>query len=512
MKLGHTRAVALAGVAGTLVDVEAHIASGLPTIAVSGLPDKACGQAPDRIRSAASAAGVAIPTQRIVVNLSPASITKHGSLFDLPIAIAVLAAAGVVRSQVATDAVHLGELGLDGSIRGVRGVLPCVLAAARAGVEDVVVPLENVAEARLVDEIRVHAAASLEELLEWYAAEHRRGTPVPLASPPPPRPVTGARVVDMADVVGQPEARFAVELAACGGHHMLLSGPPGVGKTMLAERLVTVLPALSRSLALESHSIRSLSGLAAASSSLDCTPPYEAPHHSASVAAIVGGGSGAVLPGAISRAHGGVLFMDEAPEFRTSVLQTLRQPLESGTVTIARARESVTFPARFLLVLAANPCPCGKAWGKSSECTCSALELRRYQSRLSGPLMDRVDIRVTVPPVPRGAFVEASGEGSAAIGARVLQARGAQAERWRALPERLNGTVPGSVLRRPPFRLPSRVTATLDHGLDLGTLSLRGYDRVLRLAWSTADLSGHTTPTADDVGLALHLRSGGMAA
>lgn len=530
MKLGSTLSVALSGVVGTMIEVEAHVAPGLPALAVSGLPDKACAQAPDRIRSAAAAAGPGVPQQRVVVNLSPASIPKHGSAFDLPIAVAVLRAAGDLRSALSEKVVHLGELGLDGTIRGVRGVLPSVMAAARSGVGDVVVPLDNVAEARLVEGVRVHAAATLAELLEWYAVNARTGAALPLASSPVSQPAARERAKDLSDVMGQPEARLALELGAVGGHHMLLTGPPGVGKTMLAERLVTILPPLERALALESHAVRSLAGLDGVAA-LDCTPPFVAPHHTASTAAVVGGGNGIVLPGAISRAHGGVLFLDEAPEFKTSVLQTLRQPLESGEVTIARARESVTYPARFLLVLAANPCPCGQGWGRSNSCSCGIPERRRYNAKLSGPLMDRIDIRVTVPPVPRGAMGEIAGESSAAVAVRVAEARRVQADRWAsrlvAVPTgpaadpaagrpaalgMLNSQVPGHVLRRPPFRLPAKVSLPLEVALDRGDASLRGYDRSLRIAWSIADLAGRTSPTQDDVVVALGLRSGQVAA
>ena len=509
--LGRTLSVALSGLDGVLVDVEAHIAQGLPHFAVGGLPDTACAQAPDRVRPAAATSGVPVPPHRVTVNLSPASIPKRGASFDLPIAVAVLSAAGVIPGGRAADVVHLGELSLDGRVRGVRGILPAVLAAARSGARHVVVPVENLGEAQLVDGVTVHAASCLRDVVDWYAAaEH--GTPLPPARAPEPRATPTRSGPDLADVVGQPEARLALELAATGGHHLLMSGPPGVGKTMLAERLVTVLPPLGRDEALETHAIRSLTGQVGEVVDLDRTPPFVAPHHSSSVAAIAGGGSGVVLPGAISRAHRGVLFLDEAPEFKVSVLQTLRQPLESGEVVLARARQVVRYPARFLLVLAANPCPCGRSFGKGIDCSCKPTEIRSYAGRLSGPLLDRVDIQVHVPPVQRAAFGDSTGEASAVVAARVAAARAAQRERWRAAGWATNGLVPGHVLRRAPYRLPGATTAVLDRSLDLGRLTLRGYDRVLRVAWSAADLAGLDVPGVDEVATGLALRSGELVA
>jgi magnesium chelatase family protein len=510
MTFGATRSVTLEGLVGAVVDVEAHLSGGLPAFMLGGLPDTACAQSPGRVKAAWASIGRSLAQDRFTVNLSPASIPKNGSGFDLPIAVSVAAALGLVPAERVRGVVHLGELGLDGAVRGVRGVLPAVLAAARAGCRDVVVPVDNAAEARLVPDIDVHAVAHLRDLVDAYAAGD--GLEIGVAVPERPTLPAARTGPDLADVVGQEDARYALELAAAGGHHVFMLGPPGSGKTMLAERLVSIMPLLTRQQSIDVLAVRSLLGVTAEQLDLGGVPPFVAPHHSATMAAIIGGGSSAVRPGAISEAHHGVLFLDEAPEFRASALQALRQPLESGEVVVSRARSAVRFPARFQLVMAANPCPCGLGFGKGVGCQCSPLDKRRYVAKLSGPLLDRVDLQVQVPAVTRSALSVGAGEPSEVVAGRVAGARAAQLERWAGTPWRLNAQVPGARLRRPPWRLPPTVTADLDRALDRGQLTLRGYDRVLRVAWTMADLAGRPAPGRDDLSYALLFRNSDLAA
>ncbi|GAB47195.1 YifB family Mg chelatase-like AAA ATPase [Mobilicoccus pelagius] len=429
----------------------------------------------------------------------------------LGIAIAVLVAAEKAPARVVDEIVHLGELGLDGSVRPVTGVLPLVLAARRAGYEKVVVPVENMREAALVSGVQVIGASSLAQIVGRHLAVEK-GTDVEDATPPPEVAALTPRQRDLAEVVGQPEARLALEVAAAGGHHLFMVGPPGAGKTMLAECLPGLLPDLPDEQALEVSAVHSVLGLLAGGH-LVRRPPFVAPHHGASPAAIIGGGSGMVRPGLISQAHAGVLFLDESPEFSARVLQSLRQPLESGEVVVARQRSAARFPARFQLVLAANPCPCGKAHGKGLDCSCSPRARRDYLGKLAGPLLDRVDLQLRVSAVTRPALAEAGGESSAVVAARVATARKAQRVRLADLGLHLNAHVPGPALRGTRMRLSKAVTGDLDRALDRGMLTLRGYDRVLRIAWSVADLRGGDSPGRDDVGLALGLRTqAGVAA
>lgn len=527
MGFARTCSVALVGVEGVVVEVQADLEPGVAAFTLVGLPDKSLTESKDRVRAAVVNSGAEWPQKKLTVGLSPASVPKAGSGFDLAVACAVLGASERIDPRVLSDIVMIGELGLDGRVRPVRGILPAVLAAAEAGYEQVVVPECSAAEASLVPGVSVLGVRTLRQLIAVLADE-----PVPDEEPDEGRPdpllaglrmpgtgaatgmhTTGAAQQDqghdLADVVGQLAARTAVEVAAAGGHHLFLEGPPGAGKTMLAERLPAILPELGREESLEVTAVHSIAGLLPAGKPLVDTAPYCAPHHSATMQALVGGGQGVARPGAVSLAHRGVLFLDETPEFSSQALDALRQPLEAGHVVIARSAGVVRFPAKFLMVLAANPCPCGRFSRTDDLCECPPASIRRYQARLSGPLLDRVDLRVEIDRVTRSELTQrgARGESTATVAARVRAARERAALRLAGTPWRTNSEIPGRELRSRWHAAPGAMDEA-ERSLERGILTARGLDRVLRVAWTISDLVGHERPDAADVNLALQLRTG----
>ncbi|MFD3483074.1 YifB family Mg chelatase-like AAA ATPase [Streptomyces sp. NPDC058665] len=528
--MGFARAcsVALVGVEGVVVEVQADLEPGVAAFTLVGLPDKSLSESRDRVRAAVVNSGAEWPQKKLTVGLSPASVPKSGSGFDLAVAVSVLGAAERIEPRAIADLVLIGELGLDGRVRPVRGILPAVLAAAEAGYHQVVVPEQTAGEASLVPGVSVLGVRSLRQLIAVLTGEPvpdeptvtEEGRPDPMLAGlmvPGAGVGTGlapgfardAHCPDLADVAGQQAARTALEVAAAGGHHLLLQGPPGAGKTMLAERLPALLPPLTRQESVEVTAVHSVAGILPPGEPLVRTAPYCAPHHSATMQSLVGGGNGLARPGAVSLAHKGVLFLDEAPEFSGKALDALRQPLESGQVVIARSAGVVRLPARFLMVLAANPCPCGRHTLHGAGCECPPSAIRRYQSRLSGPLLDRVDLRVEVQPVHRADLMGQGGRGetTAVVAGRIKEARLRSAERLAGTPWTVNSEVPGHELRTRWVTAPGALDAA-ERDLERGLLTARGLDRVLRVAWTVADLAGRDRPDGRDVGLALELRTG----
>lgn len=500
MALARACGVVVNGVEGLVVDIEAYLSQGLPGMTIVGLPDTSVGESRDRVRAAVLNSELTWPAQRrITVGLSPASIHKRGASLDLGIALAILAA----HSQVPefSNTIAVGELALDGQVRPVRGVLVAALAAYRRGYETLIVPLSQVCEAQLVPGLTVIGVRTLRDAVAYMRGELIELPQVqPLANSP-------QMIPDLCDVRGQSNARHALEIAAAGGHHLAFLGSPGVGKTMLAQRLPGLLPQLTDDQAVEVTAIYSAAGLLPIGQGLIRTPPFQGPHHTTTKAALIGGGSNTVRVGMVTLANHGVLCLDEAAEFERSVLDALRQPMESGLVAIARSGFSTVMPARFQLVMASNPCPCGKFVGIGADCSCSSQVRRRYFSRLSGPLLDRIDLRVTLERPSMAELDPNSGEPESThvVAARVLDARGRAAQRFAGEAFSTNSQVPGPVIRK---RYPVSPKGQSLLYAESSTLSARGVDRVLRVSWTIADLRGHDIPTQTDVAAALMYRDG----
>jgi magnesium chelatase family protein len=502
--LARIRSAAVLGIDAYPVDVEVDITNGLPSFSTVGLPQGAVKEGRERVGAALVNAGFSFPLRRITVNLAPADIRKNGSAFDLPIALGILVASGQLPEDRLRNQMVLGEVGLEGDLRPVRGALSMALAARAAHQTGVLLPHANVPEASVVEGVDVCGAHTLLE-----ACAHLSGQLIPPARADRATlmAVSSSDQADFSDVRSQAAAKRALEVAAAGSHNILLIGAPGAGKTMLARRIPSILPSMSLEEALETTKIHSVAGTLPSGQSLLTVRPFRAPHHTISDAGLIGGGS-SPRPGEVSLAHGGVLFLDELPEFRRNVLEVLRQPLEDGVVTLSRAAMSLTYPARFMLAAAMNPCPCGYSGDPTHSCSCGPLAIERYRSRISGPLLDRIDIHLEVPAVAYGDIVgEQSGETSAVIRARVEHARAVQRDRFRDQPGvHANAHMSTRDLRR-HCRLSQAVEAMLRQAVGRLGLSARAYHRVLKIARTIADLAGAAELGTAHVSEAIQYRS-----
>lgn len=506
MAIGGSLSVGLIGLKAFIIQIQAFISPGLPYFSVIGLPDASLSESRERVKSACQASGFKWPDTRVTVNMSPASMPKRGASHDLAIAAGVLSAAGAIPHDSLEETIVLGEVNLDGTVLPIHGLLPIMLHAKERGIRRLIVPYGNEDESRLVPQMDVTCVRHVGELIELSGgrASYTLGVDRATVSCTVEDTPAFSGLGDMSEVVGQDHVKWALQVAAAGKHHLLMTGPPGSGKTMLASRMPSIMCPLTPEEQLEVASIRSLCGTLQHYGISDM-PPFEAPHHTASTASLVGGGSGLAMPGAITRAHRGILFMDEAPEFSARALQTLREPMESGYVALSRTKGTTYYPAMFQMVMAANPCPCGYAYGNGERCVCKEKDRIRYFARLSGPILDRIDIQVEVPPVPCIASAPTRDSiGSHVMQQQVIAARAAAGERYSKYGWGCNAEVPGSWMRA---NTSVKALELANRALASHRLSLRGVDRAMRLAWTLADLAGKTSPGPDEMSQGIMLRA-----